>query len=107
MFFRAEDMATGWDMLRRIFVDFNILRLWEKLPKLGMDIWDYGIVVFGVVVLFTVDILKEKGVSFRERLQKVPTPARYLLWYAAIMMVAIFGAYGAGYDGGDQIYAMF
>lgn len=107
MFFRAEDMAQGFAMLKSILTDFHGSAFIDELNELGLDIYDYIIVIVSIIILFIVGVLKERNISIRGLLMKCPVPVRYLLWYAAIMAVVIFGAYGSGYSGGDYIYAMF
>lgn len=107
LFFRAEDLDTGFKMVRHMFTNFHMSYFVRKLGELGMDVCDYLTVIAGVAVLFAVSVLRENQISIRGLLNRIPAPVRYVLWYAAIVFVVVFGAYGAGYDSGDQIYAMF
>ena len=114
--FRAEDMAMAGSMLSRIFTDFGnpFSRYYSVKDALitlvsviNYNIRDLYIVAVAAVILLVVGILQERGVSIRESLQKRPTWQRWCLWYALILFVLIFGAYGAGYVAVDPMYANF
>lgn len=73
----------------------------------GIDAKDYVIIAIGVVVIFIVGIINEKGISVREKVAKLPFPVKFVLYMAAILVIIIFGAYGQEYGVQDLIYANF
>ncbi len=114
--FRADNMGIALTMIRRIFTDFgnpfwaryNIHELLVNvLDAANCDIWDLVIVGVTVVIVFVVSLLQERGVKIRESLSKRPTVLRWCVWYALILFIVIFGAYGAGYTPVDPMYANF
>ena len=114
--FRADNMGIALTMIRRIFTDFgnpfwaryNIHELLVNvLDAANCDIWDLAIVGVTVVIVFVVSLLQEWGVKIRESLSKRPTVLRWCVWYALILFIVIFGAYGAGYTPVDPMYANF
>lgn len=114
--FRADNMGIALTMIRRIFTDFgnpfraryNIHELLVNvLDAANCDIWDLAIVGVTVVIVFVVSLLQERGVKIRESLSKRPTVLRWCVWYALILFIVIFGAYGAGYTPVDPMYANF
>ena len=58
-------------------------------------------------MVIVADILKEKGVNLRLRISELRLPVRWMIYYAAIFAVIIFGAYVSGYQQVDLIYAGF
>ena len=64
-------------------------------------------IVCGVVIVFIVGVLKEKGVSIRETIAKRNIVLRWTVYFAALFIVIILGAYGRGYDAVSFIYAQF
>ncbi len=107
MFFRADNIAIGAKMFIQIFTNFHFNVLAENMGFLGMDYWDYWTVAAGMLLVIVVSVLKERGYPIRARLMTCPTAARFAFWYACILAVIIFGAYGNGYDAAGMIYAKF
>lgn len=108
LFFRASSFTVGWTMLKAWFVNFQPGFAILKAKALGgMDPFDILIVGIGTAIVLIVDILKECRVSIRSLFSHLPLPVRWTIWYAAILVVLIFGAYGPGYDAVMMMYAGF
>lgn len=114
--FRADNMAMAGGMLRRIFTDFgNPFSKYYSIKDtlitlvsvINYNIRDLYIVAVAAAIILAVSILQERGVSLRESLQKRPVWLRWCVWYALILFILIFGAYGAGYVAVDPMYANF
>lgn len=105
MFFRATSLTQGFGMLGRIFMNFHISAIHEA--NYGIDEYDFILAVIGMMIVFAVDILHEKGIELRKRIAAMSLPVRWGVWYGVIACVVIFGAYGAGYTIVDMIYAAY
>lgn len=75
--------------------------------EFGLDKADYIIIFAGCVVVAIVGIIKERNILTDIGLYRLSTPVRWIIYYALIMAVVIFGAYGVGYQQVDLIYAGF
>lgn len=107
MFFRAESLTAGFAMFRRLFAGPGIESLWDgTLLTMGLDMADYIVIVFGLLVVGIVSYKKEKG-RWDGKLQTMRLPIRWSLYYALIFAVIFLGAYGVGYEQVDLIYAGF
>ena len=108
LFFRADGFRAGLHMFRSIFEDFQIRQLWDgTLLNLGLQKSDIVAVVAGCIVVAVVGMIKERGICVRERLSECRLPLRWCAYYALILAVVIFAAYGDGYQKVDLIYAGF
>ncbi len=108
LIFRAPETKTAFSMLRSIFTGFDPKALTNgTLLKLGMDLQDYFVIGAGGIVMLAVSLLQERGFSLRERIAEKNIAIRWCIYFAAIFAVIIFGAYGAGYNPVDFIYAQF
>lgn len=108
LIFRAPQLNTAWSMLASIFTGFKPSVIVDgSLLKLGMDMQDYAVIIFGSLIMLIVGILQEKGYSLREKIAERGIALRWCVYFAAIFAVIIFGAYGAGYNPVDFIYAQF
>ena len=105
LFFRSDSVKAGGSMIRSMVTDFHITRLTDI--TLGVDIYDMLLAAICIILVFAVDVIHERGVSIREKLAGMRLPVRWGVWYAVILMIVIFGAYGAGYTMVDMIYAAY
>lgn len=108
LFFRAPSFTVGWTMLKAWFVNFQPGFSILKAKALGgMDPFDILTVCMGMIIVLIVDILKEGHISIRQLFSQLPLPIRWIVWYTAILVVLVFGAYGPGYDAVMMMYAGF
>lgn len=108
LFFRAEGLSQGLKMFGKIFTDFTFATLKDGLLfTFGMDEQDYLIIIVSAVLLFIIGVLQEKGMNIRNSVAKKNIAVQFAVYYALILFIIIFGAYGAGYVPLDPIYAGF
>lgn len=108
MFFRADGLKAGLHMFRSIFAGtgFELLKN-DFFLNLGIDKYDWGAVIVGIILVTVVDILIEKNIFSFEKVKDFKLPVKWSVYYALIFSVIIFGAYGQGYRAVDLIYAGF
>ena len=75
--------------------------------KLGLDRQDFIVIALTVLVVFITSIMKEKGIDIRKEILKKNIVVRWIIYYALILSIIIFGAYGVGYAAVDPMYAQF
>ncbi len=107
LIFRAPNLTVAFGMLKKIFTDFNFKNFGVEILSLEMDIKDFIIIFLAIIFILIISILKEKGKNIRESISKKPIYLRWTLYYALILAVIVFGAYGSGYAPVDPIYADF
>lgn len=105
LFFRSETLGDAFAMLGRIFTDFHISEYFRNIFNLKLDEYELIVALVGLLVVLAVGILHEKGVKIREAVAGWRMPGRWAFWYAVILVVLFFGAYGSGYTMVDLIYA--
>ena len=107
VFFRADDFGAAISILKRTFADTGIWRITNgKLFKYGLNQANMTVVAVAVLVLFIVSMLQEK-MDVLEALKKQNLVFRWVLIYALLLAVVIFGMYGPGYDPSAFIYEKF
>ena len=108
LIFRSEGLRAGIRMLGRIFTKFSFASVRNgSLFELGMDRKDYLIIAVSVIIIFIIGLIQEKGIHIRQAIAKKNLALQYAAYYALIMYIIIFGAYGMGYVPLDPIYANF
>lgn len=108
LIFRANTLESAFLGIKKIFTDFSLLSIKNgAIFNLGLDRHDMLIIAIVCVIVFVISILKERGIHIREEVAKKQVVVRWSLYYALILMVIIFGAYGYGYKPVDPLYANF
>ena len=108
LFFRANSLTAGFEMFGKMFTNFTFKSFADgTILKLGMDIHDFIIIGIFTIVVFIISILHEKNISVREQISKKNIVIRWTIYYAIIIAIIVFGAYGAGYVPVEPMYANF
>lgn len=108
LFFRANGFRAGLHMFRSIFEDFSIRPFQDGIfLGLGLERSDIAVVVAGCLVVAVIGMIKERGICVRARLAESRIPVRWCAYYALMLAVVVFAAYGDGYQAADMIYAGF
>lgn len=106
-----RDVPMTFRMFGTMFTKFNIAKLFDgSLMNLGLKMADYVVLLVGLVILITVSLIQRDG-NVRLRIAEKPRVVRYavnsLAYYALIIAILVFGAYGIGYDSSQFIYNQF
>ncbi len=108
LFFRANGLKAGIHMFLSLFRDFQLRPLYDgTLLNFGLDKADYGVILIGCAVVGIVGFIRENQLLEKESITTFRLPVRWAVYYALILAVVIFGAYGIGYQQVDLIYAGF
>lgn len=107
VFFRAPDMKTAVLVLSRLFEP----RMWEltggKLMEMGLDMPNMVLLCLSLGILVFADITRYRGISLSERLRRQSLPFRWIVYIAAVLLIAVCGIWGPGYSAASFIYAHF
>lgn len=107
LFFRAASVGDALSMLAGAVRRFNLEILWNgSLSALGLDGIEMAVAAASLFVLWMVSLLQRNG-SVRDAIAKKPLPLRWVLWYALLFAVILFGCYGPGYSASEFIYQGF
>ena len=107
LYFMAPDAATAFTMFGSIFTNFRSEVFINEWSMLGPGLTDYMLVFFSFAIVIAVSICKEKNISVRAKLERMPSAVRWTFWYAAVFYVLFFGAYGPGFSAIEMMYAGF
>ena len=109
LFSRALNVSTAFSMIRSIFTRFTDFAYLEGngTMTLGLDKWNWIVLLLGILLILIVDIQHEKGFSMRDRIAKQNVVFRVLLVSLAITAIAVIGVYGPGFDSAGFIYQQF
>ena len=107
LFFRAASVKDAFSMIGEAVSVRNANVLWDgSFLQLGLDGTQTAVAFVSLLLLWAVSLLERKG-SVRERIAKKPLPLRWMIWYALLFSVILFGYYGPGYSASEFIYQGF
>lgn len=108
IFFRAS-LGQGLEILKRIFglSGFTWFTWGNNLSAMGLTVHTRNVLVISLGILLLADICKYRGVKLIEWLCRQGLWLRWLVYFAGIFGILIFGVYGPGYDASQFIYFQF
>ena len=104
IFFRADSAAQALRILGRIVTAAGAC-FPLRLTPLGLPAAKLWVLCAGVTVILAAEGLEER-ISLRERLHRTVW-LRDCVWVAMLIAVALFGAYGTGYNAREFVYFQF
>lgn len=108
LIFRAHRLKVAFKMFLSMFTLQNMEMLFNgKLYKIGFGTADFVVLIIGIVTMFIISLLQEKGYNIREKISKQNLVFRWSLYYIIIFAIIILGIYGPGYKISDFIYGQF
>lgn len=108
VFFRGESVHQSLALIGNMFREFNPWVLSDgTLFQLGLDAKEWNVLLISILILLIVDILKYKKVRLTEWFMKQNLWFRWIVFYAGILAVVIFGVYGPEYNAAQFIYFQF
>ncbi len=107
LFFRSASVGDAFAMLKKAVAVWNPQILWNgSLLTLGLDTAQMTVTVVSLLLLYCVSLLQRKG-PVRNLIAKRALPVRWVIWYALLFYVILFGCYGPGYSASEFIYQGF
>lgn len=108
MLSRAGSLGDALAMLGAGVSVWNPQVLWDgSFLAFGVTAAEWVVLAVAVVAWMAVDVLNERGVVVRERLEARAVPLRWTAYILGAMIVLIFGVYGPGFDAASFIYGGF
>ena len=108
VFFRADGMSAAFGILGKFVTDFRFgTLLGGGVCQYGLDMANLQLLFVAILVLLAVDYLHEKGVRIRDSLARQNTLACWVVCWAALLCVLVFGIWGGEYDASAFIYFQF
>ena len=103
IFFRADSCRAALGYIRQLLL--NVPRV--SILDMGLAWYDWGIVLVAIAVMFSIDILHEKGKSISEVFFRQKIWIRGIVYLTMFWTLVLFGEYGATYDTSQFIYSNF
>ena len=105
VFFRAAGLRTAFSLFAKS-ATASPAALFNLSVPIGLELKDIVVAVLAVLVLLFVDILQEK-IKLRQTLARQNIIFRWIIIFAGLFSVIIFGIYGPEYNASSFIYEQF
>lgn len=76
----------------------------DNMITLGFDGDNLKVLLLGIVVMFTVDVMQERGLCIRDRIASMCLPVRWAIYLFGFAVVLILGVYGPTYATPEFIF---
>ena len=117
IFFRAQKLSVAVIVIKRIATEFNLRSFLDYAREtiargkgaelLGLDVvFGLPILIVGIMIVIIVDVLSEKR-ELSVLLARDGRMTRWIVSYALLFAILLFGIYGYGYNASSFIYAGF
>ncbi|MBQ8886694.1 MAG: MBOAT family protein [Candidatus Gastranaerophilales bacterium] len=103
-FFRAETVSDCFNMFEKVLFDFNSA---NTITTIGVDKYDFGVIIIGITLIIIVDLLKEFKVDLRGIYIRCPLIVRWCAIIFFQIVILLLGLYGPEYDPKDFMYFKF
>lgn len=108
IFFRADNLQTACDMIVSMFTVHNWWMLWDlSIYQPGLGKVDFLILLFSVLLLLFADFVSCKKIELRQIITGKKLWFRWLVYYAAILGMLIFGIWGVENSSMAFLYLQF
>ena len=106
-FFRASSVSQGLALLKNGFCHYNPWVLFDGSLHEILSAKDWNVLFAGLLLLVLVDVQRYLGKDLQTAFTKQNLAFRWLVFYAGILAVVVFGIYGPGFDAAQFIYFQF
>ena len=103
-FFIWQDQLTALKMMESVFTTFNYSEVAAQILNLGLTLADWIVLAVFTIILFIFDGNKDKLIP---KLQNSKLETKTVLIGIMILIVAILGVYGIGFNVNNFIYSKF
>ena len=111
MFDIGNNFSAAIDMLGRCVRDFSfdITQIIEQITSCGMTLYDYMLLIFMTVLIFYVSLIQERhsDTTIRKLLEEKYPKFQWIVLFAGLLSIAIFGMYGPGCSTAEFVYMQF
>ena len=107
--FRADSISIAMDYIVRMFTRWDPWSFFNgELYKLGLERFEFNILVVAVVILLLADLIKYfKKQNVADFLKEQCLPFRWIVVFALLFGCIIYGTYGIDFDSAQFIYFQF
>lgn len=109
IFFRIDNWATAFNIIKKMFSNMNLGTILTKeiFYSMGLDQKDFCVCILALGIWGCVSLLQKYKSDLVDCFKKQNLLFRWIVYYALIFAVIIFGVYGGNYSSSNFIYVSF
>lgn len=107
MFPKAASFGVAISMYGSILKGNGGVSFGKQILDLGLTARDFIFLFVACAIWFVVSLLEERGVDVRTKLGELNIVLRWIILFGILLLIAIVGVYGPGYDQSAFIYRGF
>lgn len=107
IYFRAENIQQGNEFILSIINNPSSKNLVHEIANSKFGLANIYPLICGIVILFIFDILKYNKVNLSQKVINLVLPIRWIIYFAFIFAIIIFGIYGPEFSESAFIYFQF
>lgn len=85
----VRSIGDSYILIKNTFLHNNTF--YDGMTYLGLFKYQYAYVVIGLILVFAVSIMQEKGIEVRKKIDDLPYIVKMGIWIAVIFMIPIMG----------------
>lgn len=94
-------------LFKQIITEFKYYALILNITEYGLDAKDLCVLFCATLILIFISMKQETGVRIREALERQNICFQWMMVVGIVLVTAVFGVYGSGYDAAAFIYGGF
>ncbi len=108
IFFRAKSTRQAIEIIKQMIYVKNPWILFDgSIYECGLDLKNYWVMIFGIMILIFADTMKRKGIMIRKIIAEQDYWFRYFVVVFSVLAIVVFGIWGSSYDTTNFIYFQF
>ena len=107
VFFRADSVMNAINIIVKSLSFTPWVLTNGELFKHGLDGANMLLLTVGLVIVFITDLMNNQGTVIREKIARQSWWLRWLVMIVAILVIAVCGIWGPGYNASSFIYQQF
>ena len=107
MFPKAASFGVAISMYGSILKGNGGISFTEQILDLGLTARDFIVLLVACAIWFVVSLFEERGTDVRMKLGEINIVLRWVILFGILLIIAIVGVYGPGYDQSAFIYRGF
>lgn len=110
IFVKSPGLSAALHIIKCVFTQIDLDFLFGldgRIFTFGIDEKNMFVLFVAVLILFFVSVLQENGMEIRNTLAKQNIAFRWIIYFAALLFVLVFGVYGPSYNATDFIYQAY